>query len=470
LKHLGVGISQMGVARSSGRSQPATFADEHAGIRRLKLGRVRAIAVAGLGLVWCMALVCGCSRFRPQAASQYVYVTAKQQTLRDRVAAVSNRTGTVQNGDKLKVLEHGRRFLRVQAENGETGWIEERTVVGQDVYDAFAALVKEHEHDPAVATGVVRDEVYVHLTPGRSTEKFYRLAEGDKLSLLERATLPKSGGLKPGALRNPRQAAIPGADTGIPSGAPVAVPSSAVAASSGVAAAKIVAKPGEAISKPNAAGLATMSGAAGLGDSAPPVMEDWWLVRDQKGHAGWVLSRMMDVDAPDALSRYAEGQRIVGAYVLATVNDPEAPQADKNVPEYVTVLSPYKSGLPYDFDQVRVFTWNPKMHRYETAFREKNIEGYLPVAITRMTDPNGKSANATTPMPAFQYKVLSATAPPVVPNPETGAIVPGPTITKTYRLEGNVLRRLLAPGVTAPEEAHPEMVTDKKKKEGKKRR
>ena len=198
-------------------------------------------------------------------------------------------------------------------------------------------------------------------------------------------------------------------------------------------------------------------------------MEDWWLVRDQKGRAGWVLSRMMDIDAPDALSRYAEGQRIVGAYVLATVNDPDAPGDNKNVPEYVTVLGPYKSGLPYDFDQVRVFTWNPRMHRYETAFREKNIEGYLPVTIKMLTDPNGKSVTATTPMPAFQYKVLSAMAPPVVPDPDTGAIVPGPTIVKTYRLEGNVLHRLLATGEVAPDEAHPEPEAEKKK-EGRHRR
>src|SRR5271156_1128091 len=171
--------------------------------------------MTALGLIACGLLVSGCSRFRPQAATEYVYVTAKQQTLRDRVAAVSNRTGTVQNGDRLKVLEHGRRFLRVQTAKGEIGWIEERTVVGQDVYDAFAALAKQHAKDAAVATGVVRDEVYVHLTPGRATEKFFRLEEGDKLSLIERATLPKGGGLKAGPLKNPRQAAIPGAATGI---------------------------------------------------------------------------------------------------------------------------------------------------------------------------------------------------------------------------------------------------------------
>src|SRR6185312_6861976 len=101
--------------------------------------------------------------------AQYVYVTAKQTYLRDRVAAVSNRTATVENGEKLKVLEHGRRFLRVQTDKGEQGWIDEKIV----------------------ATGVVSDDVYLHITPGREAERFYRLQEGDKLQLLKRATLPR---------------------------------------------------------------------------------------------------------------------------------------------------------------------------------------------------------------------------------------------------------------------------------------
>ena len=88
---------------------------------------------------------------------------------------------------------------------------------------------------------------------------------------------------------------------------------------------------------------------------------------------------MLDVDAPDTLTRYSEGQRFVGAYVLTTVHDEDAPTDLKDIPIYVTVLSPYKSGLPYDFDQVRVFTWSLQHHRYETGFREKNIEGFLPV-------------------------------------------------------------------------------------------
>lgn len=192
-------------------------------------------------------------------------------------------------------------------------------------------------------------------------------------------------------------------------------------------------------------------------------MEDWWLVTDSKGDTGWLYSRMMDVDVPDAIMRYSEGQRIVGAYVLTRVNDPEAPMDEKDVPVYVTVLSPYKAGLPYDFDQVRVFTWNIKKHRYETGFRERNIEGYLPVEIGMAKDPYGKAPTSMAEAPTFRYRVLSADAPVVIPDPVTGAVVPTKTNLKTYRLEGNLVRRVLEPGTTAPMDAHPEPVAEKKK-------
>jgi uncharacterized protein YgiM (DUF1202 family) len=89
----------------------------------------------------CLLLgVGGCSRLRPKPSAQYVYVTAKQTFLRDRVAAVSNRTATVENGERLRVLEHGRRFVRVQTEKGEQGWIDEKVVATQDVFERFDAL------------------------------------------------------------------------------------------------------------------------------------------------------------------------------------------------------------------------------------------------------------------------------------------------------------------------------------------
>jgi hypothetical protein len=383
---------------------------QHMGIASL-----RALVLSGALLI-CLG---GCSKLRPKPESQYVYVTAKQTFLRDRVAAVSNRTGTVENGNRLEILEKGRRFLRVRTEKGETGWIDEKAVVTQDVFDEFEALKRGHGQDPVIASGVVRDDVYLHTKPGRDSDRLFRLAEGEKLRLLRRATLPKP--LPPG---------------------------------------QRLTKPSTTTPKTASATTSTEAEETPL----PPVMEDWWLVRDSKGDTGWLYSRMMDVDVPDAIMRYSEGQRIVGAYILTKVNDPEAPQDDKDVPVYVTVLSPYKAGLPYDFDQVRVFTWNIKKHRYETGFRERNIEGYLPVEIRTAKDPFGKAPTSMAEAPTFSYKVLSAEAPVVIPDPITGAIVPTKTNLKTYRLEGNVIRRVVDPSIPSPMDAHPEPVPEKKKK------
>ena len=360
----------------------------------------------------------GCSHFRIKPSGKYVYVTAKQTFLRDRVAAVSNRTGTASNGEKLVVLDRARRCLNVQTPQGEVGWIEERLTAGQDVADEFEALGKEHEKDPVVATATASDEVYLHVAPGREMERFYLLAENDSLSLLERATVQKP--VTPGA-------------------APVA-------------------KPGDEAGAP-----------------ATPTMEDWWLVRDAKGHTGWIFGRMMDVSAPDVLVRYSEGQRIVGAYVLAHVDDPDSGVLNNgntvtSIPEYVTVLSPYKAGLPYDFNQVRVFVWNTKKHRYETAFREHNIAGYLPVKIDERADPYGKAVNSAEKLPSFTYRVLAGDQTIPVPDRTTGLIRPGKTIEKTYRLEGNICPRLIAPGAEPPAEAHPDPEVEKKGRDEKKKR
>jgi SH3-like domain-containing protein len=370
----------------------------------------------------------GCSRLRPKPATQYVYVTAKETFLRDRVAAVSNRTATVENGEKLEVLDHGRRFFKVQTPKGEQGWIDDKVVATQAVFDQFEQLKQENKDTPAVASAVVRDDVYLHAAPGREAEKFFRLAEGDKLKLLKRATLPKP--LPPGmrAAVRPVETSAGGKVKGSVTEPPI---------------------------------------------PAAPVMEDWWLVRDSKGDTGWLYSRMMDVDAPDSIVRYSEGQRVVGAYVLTTVNDPEASQdnsgqSNGEIPEYVTVMSPYKAGLPYDFDQVRVFTWNVKKHRYETAFREHDIEGYLPVEIEQKTNPYEKDALGAQALPSFTYHVLSADSPAPAPDPKTGVIKPGKTVAKTYRLEGNITKRMIAPGVQAPAEAHP--VVEEKKDAKKKKK
>jgi hypothetical protein len=354
-------------------------------------------------LVAAVVLFSGCNHIRP-AKHDIVYVAARNMYLHDRVAAVSNRVGAVTNGQQLEVLERGRRFLKVKTEKGEIGWIEEHAVIDGDLFKDFQKLAGQHQNDPVVATAVLRDDMYLHLTPGRNTEHFLLLPGNAKVQLLTRATVPKAA---PGSQPVHRRPAAPPA-----------------AASSGPKGKGSAAAP-----KPTE----TSTLIPGQPAPAPPILEDWWLVRDGSGHAGWLLSNRMDVDVPDSVAQYAEGQHIVGAYVLTRITDPQASAPDHQVPEYVMVLSPPKAGLPFDFDQVRVFTWSVKRHRYETAFRIRPIQGFLPVTISTASERTGT-------VPAFRFKISADSD--VAIDTETGTAHPANLRTINYEMIDTVVRRI----------------------------
>jgi hypothetical protein len=364
----------------------------------------------------------GCSRFH-QEKKEYVYVSAPQVYLHDRVAAVSNRVGLVTNGEALEVVERGKRFTKVRTPKGEVGWLEDHAIIDDKLYARFQDLDKKHADDPVEAVGQLRDDLYLHVLPGRETPHFLLIHGNTKVQLLERGTIAKA--LAPGALPPQPVKAVP---TG-----------SAVA------------------------DLDTKA-------AAPQIpMEDWWLVRDSAGHTGWLLAKLLDVDVPDEVGQYSESQHMVAAYPIATVHDegagaerkskegkgakkaqgkepdsdagadaakedarPAAEPAQKDFPEFVTVLSPPRGGLPYDFDQVRVFTWSLNHHRYETAYRLHGIQGYLPVKISHET-VNGQSE------PTFSFEI--ANGPNVSIDPDTGVTRPVSARTLTFRMEGNIVKR-----------------------------
>ena len=262
---------------------------------------------------------------------------ARAMFLHDRVAAVSNRVAEVKNGERLEVLEHGRRFYKVKTQKDDIGWIEQHAVIDGDLYGHFQKLADDHKHDPVVAAAVLRDDMYLHMDPGRNTDHFLLLPGNARVQLLTRATVPKP--LPRARRRSTQPAAASGAEKGII-----------------LAGRRITATPRHPPQFPSRRRLPRRFPTTP--PSAPPVLEDWWLVRDAGGHAGWLLSNRIDVDVPDSVAQYAEGQHIVGAYVLTKITDPEAATPDQQVPEYVMLLSPPKAGLPFDFDQVRVFTWS----------------------------------------------------------------------------------------------------------------
>ncbi len=259
--------------------------------------------------------------------AEYVYVAVPEATLRDHVATIYNKTGTVHNGERLQVLERmqNRRFLRVRSPRGEEGWLQERYLADQQTYDQFQRLAEQYRDAPAQSTATVEDKVRVHVMPGRKTGSLYLLDEKQKVGLLARQTVNRNAAPAP-----PKE--------------------------------------------PDAEADSSDEEASASGP--PALWEDWWLVRDVQQRVGWVLGHALYLDVPDEIGQYAEGQRIVAAYPLDQVED----QGQK-VSEYLVLFTEPKDGLPYDFNQVRVYTRNTRKHRYETAYHERNLEGYLPVTL-----------------------------------------------------------------------------------------
>lgn len=312
-----------------------------------------------------MVAVAGCrSRHR---VLEVAYVSAPQASLRDQVAAIYNRIGTVKNGERVEVIDREKRFARVRTANGLEGWIEQRYLVDQKTFDGLQQLTRDNQNDPVQAPGVLRNDTNLHITPGRESEHLYQLASGAKVSILKRATAEKQG-VVPAAPKAP------------------------------------TARAGRV--------------------SANPVLEDWLLVRDDQGRVGWVLARMVDVDVPLDVAQYAEGQRFVAFFKLNEVQD-----GDKKVPQYLCLLTDPHDGLPFDFDQVRLFTWNTRKHRYETAYREHGLNGVLPATVSQ------EAFEKEGVLPVFILRVRD----------EDGNIT-----ERKYKLNNPIVHRVLAPGEIVP--------------------
>ena len=317
---------------------------------------------------WTVPLLAGllmfpaCNRGRHRVL-EVAYVSAPQASLRDQVAAVYNRVGSVKNGERLEVIDREKRFARVRTASGIEGWVEQRYLIDQKTFDGLQKLTQDNLNDPVQAPGVLRNDTNLHISPGRDTEHLYQLASGAKVALLKRATAEKQVSAQPAVK------AIPAKNSKQPSG---------------------------------------------------PVLEDWWLVKDDQNRVGWVLARMVDVDVPLDIAQYAEGQRFVAFFVLDQVQD-----GDKKVPQYLCLLTEPHDGEPYDFDQVRVFTWNVRKHRYETAYREHGLDGVLPVTVTQENfDREGV-------LPIFTLRVKDDA---------------GNVTDRKYKLNTPIVRRVLAPG------------------------
>jgi hypothetical protein len=325
--------------------------------------------------LFALALLGGCGHFTPHAHRDYVYVWMRELYLRDRVAPVNERVARVVNGNRLEVVDREGRFLQVKTSEGKVGWVEEHEVLSQATYDKFRQLAKDNADAPVLSKGILRERYWLRDAPGRESDRFYLLRPNTKLELLARVSVAKPEAMP----------LLPNANSKTP--------------------------------------------------AAPP-MEDFWLARDPAGQVGWVRGGALDEDVPEDVAVLVPNEKVVAAYVIRTVSDPEANAPNGQVPEYLAALTPWKAGLPYDFDQIRVFTWNVRRHRYETAYLEHDLEGYLPVKVGQQTF--GRETD-----PVFSFEVATNGSARI--DAKTGRAEPGTAATESFRMEGVIVRKIAGP-------------------------
>jgi len=104
---------------------------------------------------------------------------------------------------------------------------------------------------------------------------------------------------------------------------------------------------------------------------------DMWIkVRPAPTEVGWVLAGSLDFDIPAEIAIYSEDYSYAAVKTINRVQDPLAGQINWYV------IGEKKPGDPeIDFQGIRVFTWNAKKHRYETAFRTKGMRGVYPLEV-----------------------------------------------------------------------------------------
>jgi hypothetical protein len=98
------------------------------------------------------------------------------------------------------------------------------------------------------------------------------------------------------------------------------------------------------------------------------------------------------LDVPEAVREGASAANLrpIAWFELNKVDDPQGQR-----PQYLLAAARGAEGQSCDFSVLRVYTWNRKKSRYETAFIENDLCGSLPFAWESRQQDSRNSGLAT---------------------------------------------------------------------------
>jgi hypothetical protein len=349
----------------------------------------RSITRVSIAVVLLLAAA-ACTGPPKQPSIGQAYVGPAVLKLRGDISLQSATVATVKHGDRLEIVGRHRRSLKVRAPNGTVGWTDERQLLATEDMNALRDLMHRAAKMPPQGQATSYGELNVHTQPSKQSPSFFQVKENEKVDVLARIVIPRTDIPRPPLIPPaPKKQAAPKRvskkDAKYP---PPPMP-------------KPPAPPPNwmDLSKTNREEDETPQEEPG---DRPVPTDSWALVRSHAGQAGWVLSRRLTMAIPDEVAQYAEGHAIISYFSLGTVEDGDQ---KKSIWLWATVGG---GPHPYDFDSIRVFIWNPRRHRYETAYIERNLQGFSPVLVHDVdysTGGKGRTQATSAKYPGFSICV-----------------------------------------------------------------
>lgn len=352
--------------------------------------RLRSLTTSLACISLSLLLTCtGCTQ--PQETLGQAYVAPASLNVRSQLALKSGSVATLKHGDLVAIVDVQRRMVKIRTAAGFEGWVDSLSLLSRDQMEQ---LRREREAAlllPVEASATAFETLNIHIAPSRVAPAFAQIPEGGSMLVLGRRVAPKLSAPLRGpvferpqpANRKQRKEQAAKLNQGLP---PRPAPPKAPANWQELSAERI---DGAESTKDRQIGLLKKFDAkaeAPTESKKPAVMEDWTLVRTKANQVGWVLTRNLLMSIPDEVAQYAEGRHITAFFELSTVQDDVKGVRHNWLWTTGAMLS------PYDFDSWRVFLWNRHRHRYETSYRQRDVEGYFPVSV----DPAEGSGHART--------------------------------------------------------------------------
>ena len=316
------------------------------------------------------------------------YVGPTTLNLRQELSPKSAVSATVKHGDKLDILFTRRRFLKVRTENDKTGWVDGYQLMTPRQMSDLKQLAEQAKKLPSQGTATVFDILNMHTEPSRQSPAFFQIPEKGIVEVVGHKATPRGSAASTPAVsvslkeppRRKKAIAVSGRKVGPP---PAAAPPKPPVNWMDMSRDKRIDRLGAPIVSPLPAPAAAkpkpnLFRPRLTEEQKALALEDWSLVRTRDGRVGWVLQRPLVMSIPDEVAQWAQGNRITAYFWLADIKDVEKDQTKQN-----WLWTTSKRGVnTWEFDTIRVIIYNPRKHRYETAWVDRDLQGYYPVDVT----------------------------------------------------------------------------------------